>query len=183
MKLTKLRLKLTKLSLLTPILLSLIVTGVSAVIYNQISVSMRIQAEDTPIIFTNGEDTLSCGGHVSMNSTQVTFAKIPLSVESDIVITQLINITNIDSIDHGLKISATEHFGSELSSLQLYLVSPSGTETLVLKLDDYGNSVTENISVNIPQGQEWTIKLVGHYDSGTSSYKNNSMILRLQVTT
>ena len=172
-KLTGLRLKLPKSRFAF-----LVVAVSSLMIYG----SMAAQAEARPIIYTNGEDTSTCGGSISADSTRVTFTSVPLAVESDIVITQLVNITNRDSSDHSVHVYvADEDFGSELSSLKLYLVSPSGTETLVVELDDSGNVVVERVSVIIPQGEEWAFKLVGHYDSGTSSSQSNTMILIIQV--
>jgi len=74
-----------------------------------------------------------------------------------------------------------EDFGSELCSLKIYLVSPSGIETLAVEFDDSGNVITENVLVNIPQKEEWAIKLAGHYDSGTSISQSNSLTLHFQV--
>ena len=162
---------------------SLLITGVSGAIYNQLSTSMTNQAEISPVVFTNGEDTRNCGGRISENSIQVIFIRMPFAVESDIVITQLVNITNTDSSDHGIQVSVSaEDFGSELSSLQLYFVSPLNIETLVVEFDDSGNVVLEKVLVNILKGDEWAIKLVGHYDSGTSSSQSNTMTLNFQVT-
>ena len=76
---------------------------------------------------------------------------------------------------------SAEDFGSELSTLKIYLVSPSGTETLILEIDDSGNVITENAPVNIPQKEEWSIKLAGHYDSGTAISQSNSLTLHFQV--
>ena len=154
------------------------IISVSAAIYHQTG-----QAGVNPIVFTYGEDTLQCGGSISPNSVKAVFTRIPLAVESDIVITQLINLTNVDSSDHSVKVSVSaEDFGSELSSLRLYLVSRSGTKTLVVELDDSGNVVKENVSVIIPREEEWTIKLEGHYDSGTLSSQSNTMALTFQAT-
>jgi len=160
---------------------SLLATGASATVYYQKSADLMFQV--SPMVFTSGEDTEKCGGTISANTTQVTFTSIPLAVESDIIITQLVNITNTDDSDHSVQFSvSSENFGNELSSLKIYLVSPSGTETLVVGLNDAGNIVTQNILVNIARGEEWTIKLVGHYNSGTSLSQNNSMALSLQAT-
>jgi len=178
----QLKIKKGRFGFLLLVLSSLMIIGVSAAIYYQISASMTIQAQVSPVVFTNGTDTSTCGGSLSTNATQVTFTSIPLAVESDITITQLVNITNTDDSDHSVQISvSSESFGSELTSLKLYLVSPSGAETLVVELDNSGDVITENVSVNIPQGQEWAIKLVGHYDSGTQS-QSDTMTLNLQVT-
>jgi len=163
------------------ILSSLLATGASAAVYYQKSADLRFQV--SLVVFTSGEDTEKCGGTISANTTQVTFTSIPLAVESDIIITQLVNITNTDDSDYSIQFSvSSENFGNELSSLKIYLVSPSGTETLVVELNDSGNVVTQSVSVNIPQSEEWAIKLVGHYDSGTSLSQTNSMTLSLQVT-
>jgi len=163
------------------ILSSLLTTGASAAVYYQKSANMMFQV--SPVVFTSGEDTEKCGGKISTNATQVTFTSILLAVESDIIITQLVNMTNTDDSNHSLQVFVgSENFGTELSSLKIYLVSPYGTETLVVELNDSGNVVIQNISVNIPQSEEWAIKLVGHYDSGTSLSQNNSMTLSLQVT-
>ena len=81
------------------------------------------RAEVSPLVFTNGEDTRTFGGIISADRLQVRFSGIPLTVESDIVITQLVNITNIGFSDYALKISVdAEDFGNELSSLKIYLV-------------------------------------------------------------
>jgi len=162
------------------ILSSLLTAGANATVYYQKSADLMFQV--SPVVFTSGEDTEKCGGTVSTNGTQVTFTCIPLAVESDITITQLVNMTNTDDSDHSVRFSvSSENFGNELSSLKIYLVSPCGTEALVLELNDSGNVVTQNVSVNIPQSEEWTIKLAGHYDSGTSLTQTNSMTLSLQV--
>jgi len=136
----------------------------------------------SPLVFTDGEDTRTFGGIISPNRLQVRFFGIGLAVESDIVITQLVNITDVGFSEHATKVSVgAEDFGTELSSLKIYLVSPSGTETLVVELDDSGNVITENVSVNIPQREEWAIKLVGHYDSRTPVSQSNSLTLHFQV--
>jgi len=144
--------------------------------------SMAGQVEAKPVVFTCGEDTSTCGGSISADFTEVTFTNVPLTAESDTTITQLVNITNRDSSDHTLQVCvAVEDFGSELSSLKLYFVSPSGAETLVAELDDSGDVVKDDVSVRIPQREEWSIKLVGHYDSGTRSSQKNEMVVIFQV--
>jgi len=144
--------------------------------------SMAGQVEAKPVVFTYGEDTSTCGGYISADHTKVTFSSVPLTAESDTTITQLINITNRDSSDHSVWVLVThEDFGSELSSLKLHLVSPSGAETLVVELDDFGDVIKDGLSVRIPQREEWSIKLVGHYDSGTRSSQKNEMVVIFQV--
>jgi len=139
-------------------------------------------AEVPSLVFTDGEDTSTFGGVISTDRIHVGFTGIWLAVESDIVITQLVNITNIGRSDCALEISVgAEDFGIELSSLKIYLVSPSWRETLVVELDDSGNVVTQNVPVSIPQKEEWTMKLAGHYDSGTSISQSNSLALHFQV--
>jgi hypothetical protein len=137
---------------------------------------------NSPLAFTEGEDTSTCGGIISADCVHARFTGIPLAVESDAVITQLINITNTDSSDHDARISVVaEDFGIELSSLKIYLVSPTGAQTLVTELDNSGNVILENVQVSIARGQEWAIKLVGHYDSGTPKSQRNSFALCFQV--
>ncbi|MHA2380761.1 MAG: hypothetical protein ACXADS_15935 [Candidatus Thorarchaeota archaeon] len=147
-----------------------------------IYVSMAAKADSIPIGYTEGKDTFICGGSISTDSALATFAHIPLAVGSDIAITQLVNVTNRDLSDHSVQVCVTaENFGSELSSLRLYLVSPSGKTTLVVELDDFGDVSKERVSVGIRQGEEWSVKLVGHYDSGVSPSQSNAMILTIQV--
>jgi len=147
-----------------------------------IYVSTADKADRSPIEYTVSEDTLNCGGYISTDSTLVTFAGVPLGVGSDVVITQLVNVTNRDSSDYTIHVCvAAENFGTELSSLRLYLVSPSGVETLVVELDDSGDLFTEEISVRIRQGEEWSLKLAGHYDSEIPPSQSNTMILVLQA--
>ncbi|MFB0504589.1 MAG: hypothetical protein ACETWE_12210 [Candidatus Bathyarchaeia archaeon] len=143
---------------------------------------MAGQVEAKPVVFTYGEDTSTCGGSISTDFTKVTFSSVPLTAESDTTITQLVNVTNRDSSSHSVRVFVThEDFGSELSSLGLYFVSPSGTETLVVELDDSGDVVKDDVLVRIPQREEWSIKLVGHYDSGTLSSQKNEMVVIFQV--
>jgi len=107
---------------------------------------------------------------------------VPLTAEADTTITQLVNVTNRDSSDYTVQVCvAVEDFGTELSSLSLYFVSPSGAETLVVELGDSGDVVRNDVSVRIPQREEWSIKLVGHYDSGTLSSQKNEMVVIFQV--
>jgi len=123
--------------------------------------SMAGQVEAKPVVFTCGEDTSTCGGSISADFTEVTFTNVPLTAESDTTITQLVNITNRDSSD--------------------YFVSRYGAETLVAELDDSGDVVKDDVLVRIPQREEWSIKLVGHYDSGTRSSQKNKMVVIFQV--
>ena len=147
-----------------------------------IYVSTAAKADGSPIGYTPGEDTLNCGGYISTDSTIATFTSVPLGVGSDIVITQLVNVTNRHSSDHNVQVCvAVEDFSIELSSLRLYLVSPSGVETLVVELDDSGSVVTEKVSVKIRQGEEWSLKLTGRYDLGMPPPQSNTMILVLQA--
>jgi len=149
-----------------------------------IYVSMAAKADIIPIGYTEGEDTFVCGGSISSDSTLATFTRIPLGVGSDIVITELVNVTNRDCSDHSVQVCVSaENFGIELSSLRLYLVSPSGKETLVVEFDDSGDIAKERVSVEINQGEEWSVKLVGHYDSVVSQSLSNTMILTIQVMT
>ncbi len=159
----------------------LLITVVSATIYNYISASMPTEVMISPVLFTSGEDTSICGGSFHANATQVTFTSVPLAVGSNITITQLVNITNTDSSDHYVRLSVTENFGTELSLLSLYLVSPSGAEILVALINDFGIVTTESVSVNIPREEEWAMKLEGCYDSGTALTQNNTMSLTFQV--
>ena len=170
-------------SLLILILLSMLVVIVSAAIYYSLIANPSFDAGVSPAIFSTGDDTSTCGGSLSTNATQATFTSIPLAVESDITITELLNVTNGDTSAHDILISvSSEDFGTSLATLSLYLVSPSATETLVIQLDDSGAVTTEDVTVNIPSSQEYAIKLVGHYDSGTTTSESNSMTLTLQVT-
>ena len=170
-------------SLLTLILLSMLVVTVSAAIYFSLIANPTFDAEVSPVIFSDGADRVTCGGSLSTNATQITFASIPLAVESNITITELVNVTNGDSSAHDVQISiSSEDFGTELSVLELYFVSPSATETLVIALDDSGDVTTEDVTVTMPASEEYAIKLVGHYDSGTTSSASNTMTLALQVT-
>ncbi|MFB0503964.1 MAG: hypothetical protein ACETWE_09040 [Candidatus Bathyarchaeia archaeon] len=144
--------------------------------------SMAAKADIIPIGYTEGEDTFICGGSILTDSTLATFTRIPLGVGSDIVISQLVNVTNRDSSDHSVQVCVTaENFEIELSSLRLYLVSPSWKETLVVELDDSGDIVKERVFVEIHQGEEWSVKLVGHYDSAVSPSQSNAMILTIEV--
>jgi len=144
--------------------------------------SMAAKADIIPIGYTEGEDTFICGGSISSDSALAAFTCIPLGVGSDIVITELVNVTNRDCSDHKVQVCVSaENFGIELSSLRLYFVSPSGKETLVVELDDFGDVSKERVSVGIRQGQEWSVKLVGHYDSAVSRFQSNTMILTIQV--
>jgi len=168
-------------SIIALILTSIAVSTVSAAIYFQIMSTMTFKAAVSWVAFTSGEDTSTCGGDISTN-TSATFNNIPLSIGSNVIITQLVNITNTDSNSHTVQVSvSSENFGSELSTLKLYLVSPSASETLVVEMDGSGSVVTQNVPVNIPANQEWAIKLVGCYDSGTSGSQSKSMTLSIQV--
>jgi len=147
-----------------------------------IYVCMAGKADIMPIGYTEGEDTFICGGSISSDPTLAVFTCIPLGVGSDIVITELVNVTNRDSSDHSVQVCVSaENFGMELSSVRLYLVSPSGKEALVVELDDSGDIAKERVSVGINQGEEWSVKLVGHYDSAVSRFQRNTMILTIQV--
>jgi len=162
---------------------SFTITVVSAAVYYALLGNMIYQAQLSPVVFTSGDDTSVCGGSLSTNSTIATFTTIPLAVESQITITELVNVTNTDLSGHSVQVSVgSENFGNELSTLKLYLVSPSGTETLVVELDGSGAVIIDDISVNIPAGQEYAMKLVGYYDSGTTGSQTNAMTLNLQVT-
>jgi hypothetical protein len=156
---------------------------VSAAIYFGLIANLTVDADISPVILSNGDDTSTCGGSLSTNATQVTFTSIPLAVESNITITELVNVTNGDTSAHDVSISVnSEDFGTSLSTLSLYLVSPSSTETLVIQLDDSGDVTTEDITVSVPASEEYAIKLIGCYDSGTSTLESNTMTLALQVT-
>ena len=170
-------------SLIILIVLSMLVVTVSAAIYYSLIANLTFDAAVSPAIFSVGDDTSAGGGTLSTNATQVTFSSIPLAVESEITITELVNVTNSDASAHDVQVSvSSEDFGTELAALSLYLVSPSATETLVIQLDDSGVVTTEDVTVNIPATQEYAIKMIGYYDSGTASTASNSMVLALQVT-
>jgi hypothetical protein len=143
--------------------------------------TMTFKAAVSWVTFTSGEDTSTCGGDLSSN-TSITFSDIPLSIASNVTITQLVNLTNTDTNPHNVQVSvSSENFGSELSTLLLYLVSPSASETLIIRMDGSGSIVTQNVQVSIPASQEWAIKLIGCYDGGTSGSQSNSMTLSIQV--
>ena len=160
---------------------SILITSVGAVIYHFINMNMTIDAEFSPVVFTSGDDTATCGGDISTN-TSATFSSIPLGIGANITITELVNVTNSDTSGHTVPLTVdTEDFGSELKILLLYLVSPTGSETLILRMDDSGAVETEGVSVNIPASEEWAIKLVGCYDGGTSSSQSNSLNINIKV--
>ena len=163
------------------LLSSLLITTVGAAIYYYITMSSTFDAEISPVSFSLGGDTATVGGDISTN-TSATFSSIPLGIGSNITITELVNVTNTDASGHTVPVTVvTEDFGSELKILLLYLVAPNATETLITKLDDSGAVDTENISVNIPAGEEWAIKLVGCYDGGTAGSQSNTMNLNIKV--
>ena len=164
------------------LLMSLFITTVSGVIYYQLLATLNIQAQVSPVTFTSGGDTATCGGTITSDASQVSFATVPLAVESDIIITELVNLTNTDASAHDVQVSvSTDDFGTELDALALYLVSPTATQTLVVELNGSGTVTTDDVTVNIPAGEEYAIKLVGHYNAGQSA-ATNSMTLDLQVT-
>ena len=163
------------------LLSSILITTVGAVIYYYITMNITFDAEISPVSFSSGADTATCGGDISTNTSAV-FSSIPLGIGSNITITELVNVTNTDTSDHTTPVTVdAENFGSELKILLLYLVAPNATEVLITKLDDSGAVDTENISVNIPAGEEWAIKLIGCYDGGTSGSQSNSMNLNIKV--
>jgi len=173
--------KLKKWALIPLLVSSLLIATAAAVIYHYITISMTFDAEISPVSFSSGADTATCGGDISTNTSAV-FTGIPLGIGSNITITELVNITNTDTSDHSVPvIVSTENFGSELKILLLYLVAPNATETLITKLDDAGAVITEDVSVNIPAGEEWAIKLIGCYDGGTSGSQSNTMNLDIKV--
>ena len=178
---SRLKIRMFSHSILFLLIPSLIIGSAGASFFSQIP-NIGTQVKANPIIFTNGEDTLICGGSISTNPPGFKLTNVPLLVGSDIVITELVNVTNVDSSDHNMQISVySEDFGNELSSLKIYLVSPTGTETLVVELDNSGNVIREMVTVNIPHGQEWAMKWVGHYDPGTLSCQKNSITFLFTV--
>ena len=174
----------SRLTVLALLLSTLLIATASAAIYFQITADMTFEAEYTPVVFTNGSDTSTCGGDTVTNNASATFSSIPLAIGSNITITELVNLTNSDSTSgHAVKITvSSKNFTSSLSILLLYLVAPGGSETLVVKIDDSGNVVTENVEVTIPASQVYAMKLIGCYDSGTSGSEANEMKLNVQVT-
>jgi hypothetical protein len=173
----------SRLTILALLLSTLLIATASAAIYFQITADMTFEAEYTPVVFTNGSDTSACGGDTVTNNASVTFSSIPIAIGSNITITELVNLTNSDTSTHSVKITvSSKNFTSSLSVLLLYLVAPNETETLVVKIDDSGTVVTEGVDVNIPDGEEWAIKLIGCYDIGTSGSVANEMKLNVQVT-
>lgn len=173
----------SRLAMLALLLSSFLIATVSAAIYYQITASMTFVVGWSPVAFTNGTDTDTCGGNTVTNNASVSFSSIPLTIGANITITQLVNLTNSDgSNSHDVNVTvSSDNFGTELEILLLYLVSPTGSETLVVNIDDSGNVVTDKVSVTIPAGEEWAIKLIGCYDDGTSQSQTNQMTLNLEV--
>jgi len=177
----------SRFTILALLVSTLFIATASAAIYYQITATMEFTATLSDVVFTSGDDTSACGGSIGTNATSVTFGSpyIPLAVEADVVITELVNVTNSDSSAHNVEfyLGATdEDFSTELETLKIYVVAPNATEYLMIELDGSGAVTTNNQSVNIPASEEWAIKLAGHYDSGTLSTQSNTMTLRLQVT-
>ena len=174
----------SRLTILALLLSTLLIATASAAIYFQITADVTFVAEWSPVAFTAGDDTTDCGGDVTTNNASASFSSIPLAIGSNITITELVNLTNSDSSSgHDVKVTVGSHnFTSSLKILLLYLVSPGGSETLVVKIDDSGTVVTENVEVTIPLSQVYAMKLIGCYDSGTSGSQANEMMLNLLVT-
>jgi hypothetical protein len=172
----------SRIALLVLLLSALLIATASAAIYYQITASMTFEVGWSPVVFTSGEDTSTCGGSLT-NNASATFSSVPLTIESNITITQLVNVTNSDGASgHDVNVTvSSETFGTELSILLLYIVSPTGSETLVVNMGDSGTIVTQGVEVTIPASEEWAIKLVGCYDSGTSESQSNTMTLNLEV--
>ena len=172
----------SKAALLVLLLSAFLITTASAAIYYQIMASMTFQVSVSPVAFTNGSDTDTCGGDTVTNNASITFSSIPLPIGANITITELVNLTNSDTSNpHYVKVNVSSvDFAATLDVLLLYLVSPSGSETLVVKIDDAGAVETEGVEVNIPAGEVWAMKLVGCYDADPGG--TNSMTLSLRVT-
>ncbi len=172
----------SRFALLALLLSALLITVASAAIYYQITATMTIKVGWSPVVFIDGADTVTCGGDTTTNNVSASFTNVWLCIASNITITQLANVTNSDSSPHDVTINvSSSDFGNPLNLLLLYLVSPSGSETLVVKMDDSGNVVTEGVAVNIPAGEEWAVKLVGCYDIGTPQSQTNQMTLSIEV--
>jgi hypothetical protein len=172
----------SRLALLALLLSSLLITVASAAIYYQITATMTVRVGWSPVVFIDGADTGTCGGDTTTNNVSASFTSVWLCIASNITITQLANVTNSDTSAHDVTINvSSSDLGAPLNLLLLYLVSPSGSETLVVKMDDSGNVVTEGVAVNIPAGEEWAIKLVGCYDIGTPQSQTNQMTLSIEV--
>jgi len=134
------------------------------------------------LVISSGEDTSRFDVHITEHGTQATLPNLPLSVESDIIITQIFNISNTDSLAHIIEVCVLyENFGEELHSLKIYLVSPSSLEILVLEINDAGDIVSKDIQVSIPPKEEWSIKITGCYDSGTRSTQSNTITFVFQI--
>lgn len=146
-------------------------------------VIIELRTPTVAVTFAQGEDTSTCKGILFSQDTKIKLTDMPLAVESNITITELVNITNTDTSAHSVQISVdSEDMGSEVTAISLYLVSPTGSQTLVLEIDDTGTTTIQNIPVNIPATEEWAIKLQGCYDSGTLFTQSNTLTLNLQVT-
>ena len=169
-------------AILILLLSALLITTASAAIYYQITAQMTIKVGWSPVVFVNGSDTDACGGDTVTSNASVTFSDVPLTIASNITITELVNVTNSETGSHDVNVTVSTHdFGSELKILLLYLVSPTGSETLVVKIDDSGTVVTDKVQVSIPGNEEWAIKLIGCYDTGTGQGQSNSLTLNLEV--
>lgn len=173
----------SKLTILALLLSALLIATASAAIYYQITASMTFEVGWSPVVFTEGEDTSTCGGTPISNNASISFSGIPLAIGSNITITQLVNVTNSDGASsHDVNVTvSSENFNGSLSILLLYLVSPSGSETLVVKIDGSGDVVTQGVEETIPISEEWAIKLVGCYDTGTGESITNTITLNLEV--
>lgn len=172
----------SRFALLALLLSALLITVASAAIYYQITATMTIRVGWSPVVFIDGADTGTCGGDTTTNNVSASFTSVWLCIASNITITQLANVTNSDSNPHDVTVNvSSSDFGSALNLLLLYLVSPSGSETLVVKMDNSGNVVTEGVPVTIPAGEEWAVKLVGCYDIGIPQSQTNQMTLSIEV--
>ena len=171
-----------KAALLVLLLSAFLITTASAAIYYQLTAQMTIKVGWSKVVFVDGSDTPACGGDTVTNNVSVSFSDVPLTIASNITITELVNVTNSDSNPHDVNVTVGSHnFDTILNLLLLYLVSPSGSETLVVEMDTGGNIVTQGVQVTIPASEEWAIKLIGCYDIGTSESQSNSLTLNLEV--
>ncbi|MDH5439116.1 MAG: hypothetical protein OEZ48_13165 [Candidatus Bathyarchaeota archaeon] len=173
----------SRLTLLALLLSTLLIATASAAIFYQITAGMSFKVGWSPVVFTDGEDSEECGATVPFqNNASVSFTSVPLTIASNVTITQLVNVTNSDTSDHNVTVDVSSHnFDANLTILLLYLVSPSGSQTLVVKLGDSGSLVTDDIQVEIPAGEEWAVKLIGCYDDTTLESKTNTMTLTIRV--
>jgi hypothetical protein len=175
------------LKIVTLLITAIIIATEAAYAYSELFMyGSGITITDTRVTLVNGDDTLTISTNGVENSgTTVDFDKITIAVDELLTYDEAVNIQNTAGSAKDLDLTVTGLTG-EFSTNFDYIYIQVFDETLTeagtqIKMLPSGSNTTSTGSIQIPNGETWTVQWIIKASVGATAAQSIDMTVQLTV--